>query len=252
MRRRAFTLIELLVVIAIIGVLVSLLLPSLRKARTAAYGAICMSNLRQIGVLALSYRGDCDDRVPIHIGGDATYAIPSWRTLLHRYGGGSFAVTLFDCPATQNHPRTPHDFQDMNTGSLGVIAEHHAYAFRMLGFANSAGVHKNTSWTPGDIAWPLASGWKDPANSIYVADSYITTDVTVVAYPSIEATFGSDHIHKMNSGSYISKGAWTRRFADRHTGTNVLMLSGEVTRWRTQELDAQSVEGATNAIWDVF
>ena len=47
---KKFTLIELLVVVGIIGILVSLLLPSLSKAREKGKAAVCMSNLRQVGL----------------------------------------------------------------------------------------------------------------------------------------------------------------------------------------------------------
>ncbi len=55
---RRFTLLELLVTIAIIAVLAAVLLPGLNSARNRAFGAECVSNLRQIGVALLQYTGD--------------------------------------------------------------------------------------------------------------------------------------------------------------------------------------------------
>lgn len=52
---KKFTLIELLVVIAIIGILVTLLMPSLKKAREAGYYAVCNSNMSQIGIATTTY-----------------------------------------------------------------------------------------------------------------------------------------------------------------------------------------------------
>ncbi len=62
--RRAFTLIELLVVIAIIGILASLLLPALARAKAKGYNTVCVNQLRQLGIAVRMYAEDNNSRLP--------------------------------------------------------------------------------------------------------------------------------------------------------------------------------------------
>lgn len=77
--RGGFTLIELLVVVAIIALLITILLPTLEKARGQAKMAVCAANLRQVGVAWMVYLGDSDD-----------WFLPYGKTVQHAtwlYGG---------------------------------------------------------------------------------------------------------------------------------------------------------------------
>jgi prepilin-type N-terminal cleavage/methylation domain-containing protein len=65
-RRKGFTLVELLVVIAIIAVLISILLPSLAKARSVATRVTCCNQMRQIVSAAVNYAQAYKDFLPKH------------------------------------------------------------------------------------------------------------------------------------------------------------------------------------------
>lgn len=84
--RRGFTLVEVLVVIAVVAILSSILMPVFGRARAAARGTACVSNLRQIGQAFSMYTQDWDSYLP----GAAPYvsvATPSraWMVALQPY-----------------------------------------------------------------------------------------------------------------------------------------------------------------------
>ena len=108
MKRKGFTLIELLVVVAIIALLISILLPSLSRARELAKRAVCASNMRGIGQGMHIYANDNREWFPIHYFNSGTInAGPPTTTEINYVGnlGKDYQLaTHNDTNSQTNHP----------------------------------------------------------------------------------------------------------------------------------------------------
>ena len=84
----AFTLVELLVVVAIIGILATMMLPALAKARESARRASCKSNLHQMQLGMEMYSEANSELYPPDL--------PALQTFM----GGATVLKVFCCPSS--------------------------------------------------------------------------------------------------------------------------------------------------------
>lgn len=109
MLRPGFTLVELLVVIAIIAVLLSVLMPSLGKARTAARLVRCTNNLKQIYIAMNLYLEANEDTYPC--AKDPVSADPFYWLWMGR-GWRSFIEPYLDTKTDEENPSVLWCVQD--------------------------------------------------------------------------------------------------------------------------------------------
>ena len=160
---KKFTLIELLVVMAILGILVSILLPSLTKARATAKAGVCSSNLRQLGLGVEMYESDYSKTPPaILVFADSSHI--TWLAQIAKYFESTntslSTMAPFNCPA--------NEFQAYYT-SYGWGRRYESY-----GGNGWNGVRLNSATPPGPPSRALgimSSSIESPADLYLAADA---------------------------------------------------------------------------------
>ena len=130
-KHNAFTLVELLVVIGIIALLISILLPSLNRAREAANKIKCLGNLRQLGMAFVMYNNDNKGTFPATGGGPEPGLPDPYPDWVYWWQNGKnlqqSLIARYIKPLTAKILTCPSDVQEAHSNATGWGAYPYSY-----------------------------------------------------------------------------------------------------------------------------
>lgn len=180
-RPRAFTVIELLVTIGIIGVLISILIPTLARARASSWRAKCLTNARQIATSVETFAGNHAGRLPENRTLLSNSEYITWRGQFLRDDYITDAST-WACPAHRN-PGPRSELGGTDDGAVCVEDPRASYALNghVLWRRDS---NDNDAQRPANII-------RRPSHTILIAESN-RPNADLRASPPIIANYYND------------------------------------------------------------
>jgi prepilin-type N-terminal cleavage/methylation domain-containing protein len=238
-RNHGFTLIELLVVISIIALLISILLPALSGARSAAMSVQCLSNQRQIGLASQMYGSDyyqilmpptdvyVDNASNWTSGWPTTWGSQTWWSLLllDYLGGSEFTPAaypnlermpeVFNCPASDRRSIVKHQTYG---GVMNYTEQGQSYALNRRMYRDAKRVIlADLRNSPSDVLFVIGMPSAETTSREPYTDPYYAT--LGPAYSTSNAYPVPIHCSQPYNAGAGSGAYWNVLFVDGHAST---------------------------------